>query len=288
MSSSRWLLVVLGFIGGLAVASFAGSLSTAQAPPERAVAPVAFKSEDPGLRGLDANLYMQTSAEYRACCYQAFNLASARLREALVNKPDKPAVVLDLDETVLDNSGFQASQLRSNLAYDPRLWDIWEERYGANLLLIPGAKDFIAEAKKLGVTVVFISNRNERNRAALKISLDRLGLAITDEKQLLLATNISDKTPRRQIVEKDFQVLLYIGDNLRDFAETFRTRDIKDRTPDELEQAILERKNTVDVERQKFGTKWIILPNPAYGEWMKPLGQGRADLDRLVPEPKKN
>ena len=71
---------------------------------------------------------MQSAAEYRACCYQASNLALFRLKEAVAKKPEgKLAVVADLDETILDNAGFQAMQLRSNLAYDQRLWEIWEE-----------------------------------------------------------------------------------------------------------------------------------------------------------------
>src|SRR5689334_18057736 len=90
---------------------------------QQAIAP--FKVESPPFRALDANLYMQISAEYRACCYQAYNLATIRLKErhaALKDNGKKPAVILDLDETVLDNAGFQAMLLRSGLAYDQRLW----------------------------------------------------------------------------------------------------------------------------------------------------------------------
>ena len=81
-------------------------------------------------------------------------------------------------------------------------------------------------------------------------------------------------------------MLLYIGDNLRDFEDDFRCRKLETGTPEELELAIRERKDLVDKNREAFGTKWIIFPNPAYGEWNKPLGRGRSDFDRLVPAAK--
>src|SRR5262245_45897134 len=114
--------------------------------PLTAQAPAPFKPEVPALRGLDANLFMQTAAEYRACCYQAYNLATARLKEfheASKGKGKKLAVVLDLDETVLDNAGFQAMLLRSGLTFDLRLWEMWEQKGTDQLGLIPGAREFI-------------------------------------------------------------------------------------------------------------------------------------------------
>ncbi len=284
---SRWSLWGLalgaGFALGLGFA--AANLVTAQDPlvPR---APATFKAEEPAYRGLDANLFMQTAAEYRACCYQAYNLAACRLREecaAHKDKAGKLAVVLDLDETVLDNAGFQAMQLRSNLAYDQRLWDVWEEKQGDMVGLVPGAKDFILEAGKLGVAVVYISNRNDKFREQTKAMLKRLGIPIGNDAQLKLATNTSDKTERRKETERDCNVLLYVGDNLRDFDEKFRCRKLETRSAEELEKAIKERNDKVDETRAEWGRKWIILPNTAYGEWMKPLGAGKADLDRLVP-----
>lgn len=271
-------LLALGVISG---AFIAGSWVGAQSP----TAPAPFKAEEPANRGLDANLYMQTSAEYRACCYQAYNLATLRLREAVeANKgPAKLAVVMDLDETVLDNGGFQAMQLRSNLAYDQRLWDMWEKEGADQVGLIPGAKDFILEARKLGVTVVYITNRNEKFRDSTKSILKRLEIDVKDDGQLLLSDKTSDKTERRKQVEGKYSVALYLGDNLRDFDEVFRSRKLDKPTPEDLETAIRERKETTDKYRDVWGKKWIVIPNPAYGEWTKPLGQGKADLDRLVP-----
>lgn len=264
---------------GMVAAFVAGSWLSAQAP----TAPPAYKPEEPAYRGLDANLYLQTSAEYRAACYQSYNLATLRLKEAVKVQAGKLAVVLDLDETVFDNAGFQAMQLRSNLAYDQRLWDAWERDHADKVGLVPGAREFILEAGKLGVAVVFISNRNERFREQTKKALARLGLP-ADDALLKLSTDTSDKTARRRAVEQAYTVVLCIGDNLRDFDEVFRCRKLDTKTPEELDGAIRARKEAVDKQRAAWGEKWIILPNPAYGEWTRPLGQGKADLDRLVPQ----
>ncbi len=275
------MIVAVAALGGLGMAFAAGSWVSAQSP----VAPSAFKQDDPPNRALDANLYMRTAAEYRACCVQAYNLAGRRLKEEVDKKPKgTPAVVMDMDETVLDNAGFQAAQLRSNLAYDQRLWDLWEADPNSQLGFVPGAKAFIDEAKKLGITVVYISNRQEKFRDANKAQLARLGIGITDENQLKLSEDTTDKTKRRQDTEQIYNVLLYFGDNLRDFDEEFKCGPTGKKTPEELEKAIADRKAAVDKHAADFGNgKWIILPNPAYGEWMKPLGMGKADLDRLAP-----
>jgi acid phosphatase len=241
---------------------------------------------------MDASLYMQTAAEYRACCYQAYNVATRWLGELLAEAPangKRPAVVMDLDETVLDNAGFQAMLLRSQLTYDQRLWDMWEGQYADSVGLIPGAREFILDARKRGVTVVYVSNRGEPFRSSTEGALLRLGVPDQKPDGLKLATNTSDKTLRFQEAEKQYRGLLYIGDQLRDFEETFRcsleNANPATRTgdPAKLEAAIRERKDKVDQARPKFGAEWIILPNSAYGEWTKPLGLGNKDLDRLVP-----
>jgi 5'-nucleotidase (lipoprotein e(P4) family) len=301
--NERWRRGLVPALGGL-VAGLALGVQwplIAQAPvrPQEAVtsqAPAAFPAEAPPARGLDANLYMQTAAEYRACCYQAYNLATRRLRElqAEAKGNGKPlAVVLDLDETALDNAGYQAMLLRSGLAYDQRLWDMWEGQYDDFVGLIPGAKEFIDEAGKQGVTAIYISNRSEKFRNSTDCALKRLGIPAKKAELLKLTTGPGDKTKRRQEVEKEYRVLLYLGDNLRDFDETFRcsvdntSPATRTTDPEKLAAAIRERKDKVDQTRAKWGAEWIILPNPAYGEWTKPLGLGTKDLDRLVPVGKK-
>lgn len=273
--SRRWLgptaFLLIGF--ALGAAAVATRLAAGQAP------------EDLPHRGLDANLYLQTAAEYRACCLQAYTLAEERLRQHKANlkgteKP--PAVVLDLDETVFDNGVFQTLQLRGGGAYDPRAWDAWEEKAGDQIALVPGAKAFLDAAVKLGVTPVYISNRNAKYLKTVTAAFARLGLPAAADGQVLLADKTSDKTDRRAAAEKAYQVLLYVGDNLRDFDEAYRFADLSRAAGPELDAAIKARKDRVDADRAAWGTKWIVLPNPAYGEWQKPLGRGRDDLDRLA------
>ena len=241
------------------------------------------RQDDPPYRALDANLFMQTAAEYRACCLQAYTLADQRLRAKLADwkKGTKDAaVVFDLDETVLDNAAFQTRQLREGWVYDPKRWDEYEKTGGPSVGLIPGAKEFILALKDAGVVPVYISNRKDEFRKETKEILDRHEIAVPDDR-LLLATDpkSSDKTPRRKAVEAKFDVLLYVGDNLRDFDEGFKYDD---------KAGIAGRKAAVDANRAKFGTDWIILPNVAYGEWWtKPLGKGLKDLDQLGPNKSK-
>ncbi|OWK43928.1 5'-nucleotidase, lipoprotein e(P4) family [Fimbriiglobus ruber] len=260
-------LCATGLVVG--VVATAALRSPAQAPP-------AFKKEVPTYRGLDANLYMETSAEYRACCFQAYALATARVDQWAKDKntPGRPpAVILDLDETVLDNAGFQVMLIRSGLAYDQRLWDEWEDKYSGNVELVPGAKDFIDKLKGLKIAPFYISNRSEKYRVATKKALARLEIDVPDD-QLLLVTTTSDKTARRATAATKFDVFLYLGDNLRDFDEMFKY---------DAQAGIPGRKAAVDKTRTKFGTDWIIFPNPAYGEWTKPFDKGEGDTSFLVP-----
>jgi len=269
---------------GLVLIGAAAGFALSAAGPADPKAPPPFAREDPPFRSLDANLYMETAAEYRACCHQAYNLAADRLREKLKaraggGKP--PAVVLDLDETVLDNAGFQAMLTRSGLGFDARLWDRWEEKEWAKVGLIPGARDFLMTARDLGAFAVYISNRSEKNRAGTRAALDRLEIAVPDDRLLLNASETSsDKTGRREQASEKFDVLLWVGDQLRDFDEKFK---YDDKLKSEPEKGIAARKAAVDADRKKFGADWIILPNSAYGEWTKPLGKGRDDLKQLVP-----
>ena len=144
---------------------------------------------------------------------------------------------------------------------------------GAMLTLVPGAKEFLSKLKTLGVATVYISNRSEKYRQSTMAALDRLGIAVPNE-HLHLSTTTSDKTARRAKVAETFDALIFIGDNLRDFDDRFKFNP---------NTGIDGRKKEVDATKAKFGTEWIILPNPAYGEWTKPLGRGAKDTDLLVP-----
>ncbi|MFT3882945.1 MAG: HAD family acid phosphatase [Gemmatales bacterium] len=284
--------LLTGMILGIGISAMASSASanlgnthvgSGQAPPPPQLVPA--------YRGLDANVYMQTAAEYRACCLQTYNLAFQALKDKVEKAPkgDKTfAIVSDLDETILDNAGFQTLQVKNNIGFDTGLWNQWQEKYGNKVTLIPGAKEFIQKARKLGVAHVYISNRDHAYHDQTKAMLKDLGIGIEYDNQLkLLPTGAAsgDKTVRRQEAEAQYQVLIYLGDNLRDFDESFKTMPIADRTLDNCQKAIAARKKTVDDQQEAFGTKWFIFPNPVYGEWPSATLKNKDDEQLLVPPP---
>jgi acid phosphatase len=232
-------------------------------------------------RNLDAGLWMQTSGEYRACCLQAYRLGRQRLREKLKALPKAgrpPAVVMDLDETVLDNSGYEAWQIRSGQPYSDESWKVWEREHFKDVELVPGAGEFIAGADEMGVAVVYVSNRFEENRKWTVKTLQHLGLGTNAiERRLLLTRGSGDKTARRKQVERSYRVLLLFGDNLRDFDESFKAAKVGRDDVAGQNRAIAERLRKVDEQRQRWGDDWIILPNPTYGEWTKLAGSRPAE-----------
>lgn len=232
-------------------------------------------------RGLDASLYMLTSAEYRAACHQCFRWAEMivqlkqQLRHAQADSSNaKPlAVVMDLDETILDNGWFQSQQIRDRVAFDMQRWSTWEEKGAEKVRVIPGAVAFIKKMRELGVAPVFISNRNNKALKQTMETLERFEIGVP-ENQVLLADDQtgSDKTSRRAKVSQMFDVVLYLGDNLRDFDERFKFN---------AASGIEGRNQVVDELSNKFGIEWIILPNPSYGEWTKALRNDVGDVDLL-------
>lgn len=216
-------------------------------------------------------LWVQTSLEHRMMCAQSYRLAQAKLREALANPnwsaateqgtdfSRKPtAVVLDVDETVLDNSPFNARLVADGSGYDPRTWDRWCEEQRARP--IPGAKEFIQQTLRLGVEVFFVTNRDAKLKRATAANLAKaLGITI-DSEHLLLKNErpewTSRKTERRAHIARTHRILLLIGDDFNDFYH------LGEKTP---EQRIKAGVHFVP----SWGHHWILLPNPVYGSWEK-------------------
>lgn len=225
---------------------------------------------------IGANLYLQTSAEYQAACLQVYRLAGDQLRQVVARETTErrqQAVIMDLDETVFDNSAFQTYLYRTHQEYTDELWSDYEKNYPQDVTLIPGAKQFIDEATALGVNVVFLSNRSEVHRASTLSALRRLGLAGASlEGRLFLKPDgsSSNKSGRRDEVMARYKVLLLLGDNLRDFAEVFVAPELpKHPTAPEIQAAVAWRKAEVDRAAVHWGVDWFIVPNPVYGEWDK-------------------
>lgn len=232
-------------------------------------------------RGLDASLYMLTSAEYRAVCHQTFRWAEMIVQLKLqlrrgseTANTDKPtAVIMDLDETILDNGWFQSQQIRDQVQFDMNRWSTWEQKGSEQIRAIPGAISFIKKIRELGVAPIYISNRNTEAIQPTIEALKRLDIDVP-ESQILFADSStgSDKTSRRARVQESFEVILYLGDNLRDFDERFKY---------DSAQGVEGRNRVVDELSDKFGIDWILLPNPSYGEWTKVLKNTVEDVDLL-------
>lgn len=209
--------------------------------------------------------FQQQSAEVRALQLQAYNIATLRLDAAVKDAADpaKLAVVTDVDETVIDNSALLARDLADCHMYDA--WDTWLpwERDGKPTL-IPGAKEFLDHANSLGVSIRYISDRADEQKSHTIETLTELGLPqISEDSVLLLGP---PKIERREIVSKDHQIVLLLGDTLHDFDARFR------KTP------LDEQRGTVAAESAKWGAEWIVFPNAGYGTWSEaPLTEWDAE-----------
>jgi 5'-nucleotidase (lipoprotein e(P4) family) len=206
-----------------------------------------------------STLWFQHSAEMRASFYQAFNLAEIMLNRHLEVLPanSKPAIVIDIDETVLDNSPFQGQVIFDSKPYTQPFWEEWTSLSIAETL--PGALEFLNLAKEKGVEVFYVTNRKETEREATLKNLVEQGLPFAENKYLILRTEESSKESRRKKIAETYTILLLIGDNLNDFAEVFENRNENNGFA------------AVDEFKKEFGRRFIILPNPMYGEWERPF-----------------
>lgn len=210
---------------------------------------------------LSAVLWQQTSAEYEALCYQAFNAASYRLstgdNDALDASSKKKAIVMDLDETVLDNSPYNGWMIENNKSYSEETWREWCMLEKAEF--VPGAADFIDLATNKGFKIIFISNRSIEDMEVTIYNLEKGGIAV-NRSDILLKTSSSSKIERREKVFTEYNVVMLIGDNLADFNDQF-----------DEELNINQRKELIDKFKSQFGIFFIVLPNVMYGDWENTL-----------------
>ena len=215
-------------------------------------------------------LYAQSSAEYEASNIQTYVNAKSALDRALndvtwtaaieqkdnfENKP--PAIILDIDETVLNNVPFQARSIIDGQSY-PTGWLDWmlEESSDA----VAGVSDFLEYSQSKGVKIFYVTNRIAVAEDATRNNLKKLGLPLDTDRDVLLMKNengwTSDKVSRRKLVAKDFRILLLIGDQLGDFLPL-----------DETTLQLDARKELADTYKHMWGSKWFMITNPMYGRW---------------------
>ena len=264
---------------------------------------------------MNAILWIQTSAEYQSNTEMVFNVAESRL-SLLREKGDVtadidqarsfgcsvgtscpslaaagllPAVVLDVDETVLDNSVFGARLIKNGGQWRPGAWDDWVSEKSA--IPVPGALAFVERARAEGVAVIYVTNRRCSVREGLGESpsnnpcpqkadtLENLvaaGYPPLESVDLLILRGerpewgSSEKQPRRQHIAERYRIMMLIGDDLGDLAPNIKKASVE------------ERSRFVSTHQFLLGEYWFQLTNPAYGSWQGALsGKSVRDYLRL-------
>ena len=220
-------------------------------------------------------LWMRTSAEYRALAYQGYNVALNLVKMAVTDPSHqrKPlAIVLDADETVVDNTKLMGESVANgNGRFDAPWWR--QAVHQGKSQAMPGAVEFLNEVHKQGVEIFYVSNRYAPvNYDATVQNFKKLGFPSVDKEHVLLFEKDSDKQPRFDAITKKYNVILYMGDNAGDFPIGTKGK------------TLAERNAIIDEHKEDFGTTFVVFPNPAYGSWVSALAKG---YQNLSPEEQK-
>jgi|TARA_Y100000782_G_scaffold115266_1_gene156479 acid phosphatase len=219
--------------------------------------------------GLNGTLWLQTSVEYKTTAMSVY-AGATRLLDAAIGdhnwtaaleqdgnystKP--PAVILDVDETVLDNSAYQAWVVAEKTHYSSKTWAAFVHDMISTPT--PGALEFTKAAAARGVEIFYVSNRKAPEEDPTIENLKKFGFPYADEKHVMLRGEVeewgSNKTPRRAAVTEDYRVIMQFGDNFGDFT-------------DEIDGSIIERLEVMEKYGNYWGERWFMLPNPSYGSW---------------------
>jgi len=246
------LLVALAFT---ACASAAPPAAPPAAPRNPVPTPAAKApvSAVPAAGAIPASLHwFRDSAERRALSLQTYAAAAARLESEAANLPRGSwAVILDADETVIDNSQYQRELwLAGKTGFDEALWSDWVSRAAAPPLA--GASEFLDLVHRLGGKIAIVTNRSLPSCDVTRTNFTKQDLPYD---VMLCKDKDGDKNPRFNAVAQGgtvlgpVKVILWVGDNIRDFPG--------------LDQAA-----RLDAGRlSEFGTRFFLLPNPMYGSW---------------------
>src|SRR6266571_4531219 len=208
-----------------------------------------------------AVLWQQSSGEHRALCYQAYALARMLLDRDLRNHRVRMrrAIIVDLDETVWDTSAYEAMNVKQRTNY-PEGWVEWMNQARATAL--PGAVEFLNYANTRGVRIFYVTNRKPVGKEGTAQNLKKLGFPAVNDESLLMRDEpaIESKTARRKAISAKYHVVLLMGDDLNDFDDVF-----------EKSKTIASRIEATDRNKSEFGTRFVVLPNPMYGNWANSL-----------------
>lgn len=235
---------------------------------------------------LNATLWMQSAAEYEASVRSTYTAAKRSLDAALAT-PDwsalprgeaplgfeslPPAIIVDADETFIDNGPFQARAIRDSGSFAYERWLAWVNERNAKAL--PGAADFAQYVASRGVTIFYVTNRDyPAEYESTVANLRDQGFPVADDASNVLLRGTPraparEKGERRKLVAQSHRVLLMLGDNLGDFL-------------DGINAGTTARRNVMAPYASWWGERWFMLPNPAYGSWenavMKDCGERAA------------
>ena len=251
----RKFLLTLGLVVSSAVSTYFVTVSTTaqQGAQTQASADNEYQ--------VAATLYQQKAAEYRALTYQAFNWARVVLdgdektakKLPKIERKKPRAVVVDIDETVLDNSPSQAQLIKKRAPFTQASWYAWGDMRKAKA--VPGSVEFLNYAVTKGVKVFFISNRDEVQKQATIDNLKTAGFQDVSTDNVVLRTSESSKEARRQAILQKYRIVILMGDNLDDLSNVFERKSVIDRFAE------------TDKALAMFGNKFIVLPNAMYGTW---------------------
>lgn len=231
----------------------------------------AHAQEAPVHDNLNAALWLQNSPEFKANAMQSYALARIRLDEALANKEWtaapaeqtgnyqelQPAIVVDVDETALDNSRYQSWTVIANQTFSQETWAKFVHAQISEP--VPGAVDFLKYADSKGVKIFYVSNRTADLEDPSRKNMERFGFPLGGNVDTFLFAKEqaewgSAKGTRRAHIAKDYRILLNLGDNLGDFTDAYKGNEA-------------ERLKVLQDNNQRWGREWIMIANPAYGSW---------------------
>ncbi len=262
-STARALLIGIVF-----VLFTCSSIATAQSNP-----PPADRGYVEG-----AILWQQTSGEKRALSYQAFALARMMLDRDLRNHRirQRRAIIVDLDETILDSSHYQAWLLKERNNYPQGLTEFIDRAEAAAL---PGSAEFLRYAASRGVRVFYVTNRIPIEKEGTARNLKKLGFPQVDDQSLLTSPGprSASKEPRRNAVAAKYRIVLLMGDDLNDFAKVF-----------EDSKTVKSRIAASDRLKSEFGKRFIVLPNAMYGNWEQAIYEYNKLSEAEKAEKRKN
>jgi len=248
---TRRLAAALVLVIASAACRSAGPVTT-PGPPSAAPAPALAPTSAMKVAEPTAIRWARGSAEHRALFLQVFRQAAAYVeREAAKRVAGSWAVVLDADETVIDNSTYQLEQARLGRPFEPETWSAWVKRRQATPL--PGAAAFLERVRALGGRIAIVTNRSAAECPDTEAVFKAQALAYD---VMLCKQGPSDKNPRFEALARGaaglppLEVVAFLGDNVNDFpgqSQAIRTQG--------------------DGAFAEFGARFFVVPNAMYGSW---------------------